>query len=217
MFGWYLDVGAGSTKHAPKENFMNIVPSFNLLQETHEHDLDFRSVEKVLDANECAKIISMSKNIEPTESRVSWGDENENVRSTDLFWIYPEQENYWLFERVATAIANLNSEFFKFSLDGQLASFQLGRYRQGQGYDWHADLGKLAPRRKLSVSIQLSQPDTYEGGALQFFRTEKDVAEASRELGAMTVFPSFLLHRAGRVVSGERLSLVTWLEGPPFR
>jgi PKHD-type hydroxylase len=196
---------------------MKRLVTFEQLQETRSHDLDFRSVLAVFTEDECQKIIRMADTVQVVESRVTWGENAENVRNTDIFWIYPNEENFWLLEKIASATKTINEEYFGFSLDGQISGFQLGRYFTGQGYDWHADLGKLAPRRKLSLVVQLSNPTLYEAGGLEFFRTEREVARAPSDLGSLTIFPSFLLHRAARLVKGERWSLVTWLEGPPFR
>ena len=71
--------------------------------------------------------------------------------------------------------------------------------------------------RKLSVSIQLSDPASYEGGDLEinmgsFSKT------AARDKGALIIFPSYALHRVHPVTSGERHSLVAWIVGnAPFR
>jgi PKHD-type hydroxylase len=191
--------------------------TFEELQETRDHDLDFRSVPAVFTELECENIINMAATVPVVESRITWGASAENVRDTDLFWIYCSNENLWLFKKIVGVINDVNRAVFGFSLDGHLYGFQLGRYRTGQGYDWHCDLGKQAPRRKLSVVVQLTDPKLYQGGGLEFFRTENERATSSRELGSVTIFPSFLLHRAARITDGERWSLVTWLEGAPFR
>lgn len=192
-------------------------PMYEQLQAGKAIDLDFQCVMSVLSPEECETVIGMSATVDKTHSSIVWGDHEENVRDTDLFFLHPNDSNNWLFERIAGAVGEINKTIFEFDLDGSIHGFQLGRYGVGQGYDWHADLGALAPRRKLSVSIQLTAPSKYEGGSLEFFRTETQSAHGWSELGSMTVFPSWLLHRVSRVSQGERWSLVTWLEGSPFR
>lgn len=190
---------------------------FEELQEIREHHYDFHSLPAVLDEEECRRIVRMSQNIEMLETRAVWGAGGEGARSTDLFWIDPNRENLWLFQKIATAVSRANKEHFSFSLDGEILALQLGRYGVGQGYDWHDDVGVGVSRRKLSVVVHLTDPVLYDGGRLGFFQTEKESAYAPRDLGSMTVFPSFVLHRAEKITRGERWSLVTWLEGPPFR
>ena len=148
---------------------------------------------------------------------MTWGEQHENIRDTELFFLHPNEKNNWLFERIASVASRMNQTHFNFDLDGSIHGLQLGRYGLGQGYDWHADLGALAPRRKLSISIQLTEPSKYEGGEIEFYRTETQTAKGWKERGAITVFPSWLLHRVSRVSEGKRWSVVTWLEGTPFR
>jgi predicted 2-oxoglutarate/Fe(II)-dependent dioxygenase YbiX len=41
--------------------------------------------------------------------------------------------------------------------------------------------------------------------------------QAPTHQGSLVAFPSFMTHRVTPVTRGLRWSLVTWLEGPPFR
>ena len=67
--------------------------------------------------------------------------------------------------------------------------------------------------RKLSLVVQLTDPCQYSGGELVVFPDE----HASRAIGSVTFFPSFLTHRVTHVSSGTRYSLVAWTTGEPFR
>lgn len=67
--------------------------------------------------------------------------------------------------------------------------------------------------RKLSMSIQISAPEDYEGGDLEFFK----VSDATtRQRGSVIFFPSFLHHRIIPVARGRRYSLVAWAHGDAF-
>jgi PKHD-type hydroxylase len=75
--------------------------------------------------------------------------------------------------------------------------------------------------RKLSLTINLTDPNTYEGGDLMFDLGENggskfSVTEA-REQGSVIVFPSFLYHCVSPVTKGTRYSLVNWILGKPFK
>jgi PKHD-type hydroxylase len=65
------------------------------------------------------------------------------------------------------------------------------------------------------MSIQLTDGSKYEGGDLRF-QTATD-EPAPRGVGSLVVFPSYLVHRVDPVTKGARLSLVSWIAGPPFR
>ena len=79
---------------------------------------------------------------------------------------------------------------------GVEANVQLTRYDSGNHgfYDWHTDFAGIAPRRKISISIQLSRPEDYDGGDLELkYGTEPQRLERTRS--TLLAFPSFMLHR----------------------
>ena len=69
--------------------------------------------------------------------------------------------------------------------------------------------------RKLSVVVQLTDPDEYEGGEFKFKYVEQP--EGFNNRGSVLVFPSYLEHCVTPVTKGTRHSLVTWIEGPRWR
>ena len=88
----------------------------------------------------------------------------------------------------------------------------LSRYRPGQTYGFHVDdalMGGL--RTDLSFTLFLSDPDGYEGGALEI-----DEPWGTRPVrlsaGSAVLYPSDSLHRVAPVTSGERLAIVGWVE-----
>ena len=83
-------------------------------------------------------------------------------------------------------------------------------------YDWHTDFAGYRPLRKLSVSIQLSRSDDYEGGDLELQHLPRPT-KLDRSRGSFIVFPSFTLHRVAPVTRGTRWSLVAWILGKRWR
>lgn len=148
------------------------------------------------------------------------GGQGSDLRRADLVWIDDLPGCGWVMDRLVQAVAAANRDSFGFDLDDFAESAQIARYgaeRQGH-FDWHSDIGegRLAARRKLTIVVQLSPPDAYEGGALEL-RPSAHVVTAEREQGSMTLFPSYLLHRVTPVTSGTRFSLTLWSHGPAFR
>lgn len=124
----------------------------------------------------------------------------------------------WLYRRVWEAALELNRRYFNVEISGIAERIQIARYDgQDQGfYTWHTDFADLAPHRKISMSVQLSRSEDYEGGDLELlFRDAPYKADRSR--GALFAFPSFALHRVTPVTAGTRWSLVTWISGPRWR
>ena len=76
--------------------------------------------------------------------------------------------------------------------------------------------------RKLSVTVNLTNPENYEGGDLKFdlgpHRKEGryKISNEARERGSIVVFPSHVFHQVTPVTKGTRYSLVMWNVGWPF-
>jgi PKHD-type hydroxylase len=102
-----------------------------------------------------------------------------------------------------------------------IADFQYTEYHGTDSgkYDWHHDINWVnnsGNDRKLSVTVQLSDSDEYEGGNFEFGEVETPPTEC-RQKGTVLVFPSYLQHRVSPVTSGVRKTLVAWFEGPTWR
>jgi predicted 2-oxoglutarate/Fe(II)-dependent dioxygenase YbiX len=111
-----------------------------------------------------------------------------------------------------------NRLFFGVDIVGVEANLQLGRYDSSDRgfYNWHTDFAAQRPLRKLSISIQLSRAEDYEGGDLELmYGIEPQKLDRTR--GAFIAFPSFMLHRVTPVTRGTRWSLVAWIVGARWR
>ena len=85
-------------------------------------------------------------------------------------------------------------------------------------YDWHHDVqwhGQSQHDRKLSMTIQLTESDAYQGGDFEF--EEVHTNADFRSEGTVLIFPSYLRHRITPVTQGERKALVAWFYGPRWR
>lgn len=143
---------------------------------------------------------------------------DENVRKSLISWIPQTNENIWLYDKIGWIVNQLNGQFFNFDLTGFGEQFQYTVYHNDGGhYDWHMDKGHLSQQpRKLSLTIQLSDPSEYEGGDLEIMEGNK-ATKMGRTKGLVVAFPSWILHRVTPVTAGTRRSLVVWTGGPRFR
>lgn len=77
--------------------------------------------------------------------------------------------------------------------------------------------------RKISMTINLNDPNDYDGGNLKFdFGPHADIkryheCEEIRPQGSVIIFPSFVYHCVTPVTRGTRYSLVLWTLGDPFK
>jgi PKHD-type hydroxylase len=146
----------------------------------------------------------------------------ENIRRTLVAWVDRNPETEMLYRRMEEAVLALNARFFRFDLSG-LANFQYALYggQEGGHFDWHKDYGRdpadpVREPRKLTLSLQLSDPSGYEGCELQV-RAGNKIDIAPKERGTLVAFPANVLHQVTPILSGVRKSLVVWAVGPEFR
>lgn len=173
----------------------------------------------IFSGEECDRIIKLSEKLSIIEGTVGVGaNENINttIRNSTLKWLTFNEESHWIFQRIYNTVCVAN-KLYKFELR-DLGAFQIARYGVGGHYNtWHSDMGSgQSSLRKLSISVQLSRPEDYDGGELEF-QVLGDNLQHSRELGTTIVFPPYMTHRVTPVTRGERWSLVVWVTGPPFR
>lgn len=142
-----------------------------------------------------------------------------SFRGARVSWIHPGRDTDDLLARFGTWIEEANEKGFGFDLLGFAEPIQFTEYEApSAGYDWHVDLtpGPAQLQRKLSLTVQLSGPDEYEGGDLEFSEGTA-ILSAPKERGLAVAFPSFQPHRVTPVTRGLRRSLVIWIGGPSFR
>lgn len=118
-------------------------------------------------------------------------------------------------------IRQVNDAHFQFDLFN-LETLQFTEYDSSTAgeYKPHKDSDDVGPdgmTRKLSIVIQITSPDNYEGGELIFPESNDYSPEITKKQGTAIVFPSYLLHGVTPVTSGNRKSLVGWVRGPSFK
>lgn len=145
------------------------------------------------------------------------GPYDQQLRRSSINFINPDASVNWIFERLSRCAIEENNRRFQFEILGLNEGLQLARYDENDQFNWHMDFGAgPVSQRKLSMSVQLSEPHEYEGGDLQFMINDQ-AHNALRTPGAMIIFPSYVMHRVTPITSGTRMSLVGWVNGMPFR
>lgn len=102
------------------------------------------------------------------------------------------------------------------------AEIQYTEYHASENghYDWHHDIDWNADDgldRKLSITVQLSDPSEYEGGDFQFTEIPNPEMQDAKQKGSVLIFPSYLIHQVSPVTQGVRKSLVAWFKGPKWQ
>jgi PKHD-type hydroxylase len=169
---------------------------------------------------------------------------DEDIRKSKNTWIPTTHWiTGWLWHYVQAA--NRNNFLYDISFI-ESESMQYARYGVGEYYHWHSDTSipvQYKPQiqisatesttddnylreraaiknelvRKISFSLQLSDPDDYEGGNIQFIDESNQNYIAPRQKGSLIIFDSRTKHRVCKVRSGVRKSIVGWVVGPRWK
>jgi PKHD-type hydroxylase len=167
-------------------------------------------------AAECEKIINSATSwIEGSSVSANRFQNSKKVRSVEISKSVIDQE---YLDKIFFTILQINNEMYGYHVEGfnQIDMPRVYRYshHREDHYVWHRDIGQTAQTRKLSFSIQLSQPEMYHGGRLEFLPSIEST-EIEKQ-GVLTVFPSFLTHRVTPITIGIRHCIVGWIHGPKF-
>jgi len=178
----------------------------------------------VFSPEECNTIITLGDSIPRKPAKIFSEDSgavNLNIRKNSVSWINSNNlDHHWIFSKCAGALHSLNQQFYKFDID-YIECLQYTIYDQLNDYytDHIDNLVNGVHYRKLSFSIQLDDPNNYEGCDLiiKYGSDNYINNEIKRKKGTMIVFPSFMLHEVTPLLQGKRRSLVGWACGPTFK
>ena len=140
---------------------------------------------------------------------------NKEIRSSSVYFLCWDT---WVAGILHNMFISANNDFFHYDIDHFDSGIQTTFYQKGDYYDWHSDgKGGTTPtqyERKLSMSFLLT--DDYEGGELELESKPSNFV-LKPKAGTAVIFPSWLPHKVKPVISGERISLVAWMNGPYFK
>ena len=88
----------------------------------------------------------------------------------------------------------------------------VSRYHIGQTYGLHVDNALMQGlRTDLSFTLFLSDPESYDGGAL-VIEDQFEARAIKLSAGEVILYPSTTLHRVEPVTRGTRLAVVGWVQ-----
>ncbi len=140
----------------------------------------------------------------------------DDIRKSRVSWIKDKRVLNLLYEYADMANRNAFNVHIFNKTDIQYTEYlasENGHYSKHHDIDWNRNDGY---DRKLSITVQLSNPNEYEGGDFMFCNIISP-DKTLKEKGTILVFPSYLEHLVTPVTKGIRKSLVAWFEGPKWQ
>lgn len=192
--------------------------------ELHTHEVNaYCYYSNIFDEDQINGIIQLGDSL-PAGNALIGGDfqnpgkDEPNTRITSIAWIPTTEDTAWLYRMLTDTVLEANNRWFGFDLQ-HIESLQYSVYNEGGYYGKHIDhfyqaAGQLP--RKLSFTMQLSDPSEYDGGEVMIWN-EREPWSIPKEKGVITFFPSYTLHEVTPVTRGTRKSLVGWVHGPRWK
>jgi len=179
------------------------------------------TTEPIFSPKQCQMVIDKGMSLKKEEAKVGMGKLEGGLdikkRITSISWI-PFKDMPEMYRDIEATMLKANGNHFGFDGMRLTEVAQFTHYLTGGFYDWHMDndvQGKHQPPvRKISMTLLLSDPATFEGGELEIMSKDKT---AKLKQGQAIFFASWLQHRVKPVTKGERKSLVMWFGGPSFK
>lgn len=169
-----------------------------------------------------AASIDVDKILEQPETQLpqrakTFGGENLEHRISQVAWMSDNETVRLMLEPYILEAGKVMNVY----VDWHDVEIQYTEYHASEGgkYDWHHDVdwnNNNGTDRKLSLTVQLSDPNDYDGGNFEFAEVEQ-LPDSARQQGTVVVFPSYLAHRVMPVTRGVRRSLVAWFSGPKWQ
>jgi PKHD-type hydroxylase len=176
----------------------------------------YLAIADAFSSTDCDRIIALAEGA-PTEAGPLYGDSERrvdraqrDVRSS----LVARADAAWLFARLDALFA-VGAVEFGLPVGPVGEAIQILLYGEGGHFRmWHTDSGTdNIERRRISMSVELSDAADYEGGELEVV---PDLVGRTRTLprGGVHLFPSRALHRVTPVTRGARWALVAWTGAP---
>ena len=173
--------------------------------------------DSALPVSMCDNIIEIHDRLEYTRGGImdSGKPTYSSHRNVDL----QGSELQWLNALIVGYSRLANHLNFNYDLtDQDKERLQFSKYDEGMYFRDHMDFAGYKDTvlftRKLSVTVQLSDPNSYKGGDLIIDNCENGKPfTCPRTRGTIIVFDSRWIHRVKPIKSGRRYSLVKWIHG----
>ncbi len=169
----------------------------------------------VLNADELASVVAKLRNAKFVDGKLTAGwharlvKHNTQVQD-DGSGLLPE------LQKLVNAAIDRHPLFQIAARPKVIRSPLFSRYEPGMSYGTHVDnslmdRGASLMRSDISLTLFLSDPDSYIGGELVIESTHGEEV-FKLPASCMIIYPSSTLHRVEPVTSGVRLAAVTWVQ-----
>lgn len=186
----------------------------------HVAEGPYTRIENLLKESECCQVVETIPTLDLRRGGVGMPDGSQQINLSVRSVLCSKIYDTGIINRLAQAMIDVNDCFYKFNLSNRFEAM-LMQYKYSNGhpghYMWHRDgPSRGEETRKLSMSVQLTASDDYEGCDLMLFTDGIETLPIFREVGHALIFPTWTPHCITTISRGTRHSIVMWAYGPAF-
>ena len=172
-------------------------------------------IPQLLNPDEVIGLCALAAQGEFVDGRVSAGQPLHGIKHNEQLKLAREQVRY-LNETLQRAIERSRTLQF-FAWPRRVNTPLISRYTPGMEYGTHIDNPILFSRdgdplrSDLSMTVFLSEPDSYEGGELEL-QSPFGLQTVKMAAGDAVIYSTTMRHRVTPITRGTRLAAVTWIQ-----
>ena len=171
-------------------------------------------IPNVLTADELATVDQLLALGKYRDGKVSaHGQARDTNQNLEFQYVKGRTSDDRLVEVVTQALAR-NKDFHAAAFPKIIMPPIFNRYDAGMSYGMHTDAATMQHgnvRIDLSVTVFLSDPESYDGGEL-VLDTGHGEARVKHARGDAVLYPTTVLHRVDTVTRGIRVAAITWVQ-----
>jgi PKHD-type hydroxylase len=200
---------------ARKAKSATFIPHTVSVEQSNHLHLDWVMCSELLSAETCDSLVALGQSFPLDKTTVVGQDRLKEHRVGNVHVLPSAPRTRALYQLLWDTALDATKQHYGLILSGITRMPHYVEYHAGRGhFHWHNDYSheSVESPRKLTVIIQLSDGNQYEGGDLEVFGAV--TSTPPRERGRVICLPSFVPHRVTPVTSGVRRIIVAWIAGP---
>ena len=176
---------------------------------------DWYTLKSIYSVDECSEILKICENNKSS----TFADSPAPGKKANTYVVETHKFDNTL-DRFFALVNEANNNYFGYDLFNERPlGINVNIYENDLNeYPYHRDCnipGTMCDS-KITAILNIS-PEPYKGGEFSMFFGEDRKVDEVDNIGSLLLFPSFLFHKVSPVISGKRITLSTWLQGPNFK
>lgn len=164
----------------------------------------------------CNKIIEQAETVD----YIHFNDKRSRFHTISYNRTFKVKNYRWLLKPLNQILADANNKNFMIDVT-QIEYLSLMKFYEGDLWDWHHDcdwwFNPLPFDKKITILIQLTSNDEYDGGDFEQFMSTIPIPRKYFDIGSVLVIPTYYYYKLNPITKGVRKLLNVTAIGPKYK